>query len=444
MPAHPGGRPLPVRRRTFTGPAGARGTMAHGIDGMAGGSTRILIYSHDSFGLGHLRRCRAIASSLARTRQNLSVLIVSGSPLIGSFELPARVDFVRVPGVTKLPNGEYSSLSLHLAFDEVMALRESIIRHTADAFRPDLLIVDKEPLGLRGEMAATLELLQKRGSHLVLGLRDVLDEPARLADEWTRKNAVPALRDYYDRIWVYGLEAVCNPLAGIPLPPHVSRRMVYTGYLRREAPPGGFSETADAAAFSSEPYVLVTSGGGGDGEALFDQVLAAYEQDPQLPLSAVLLLGPFMPSAVRDALRARAAAIRQVRGVLTFDPRVEALMEGAAGIVAMGGYNTFCEILSFDKPAILMPRLEPRMEQFIRASRAQELGLVWMFNPGLPEPARRMAEALRALPGRPRPSDAYIPGLLDGLENIDVLVGETLTRRRCSRGAGTVRAVRAV
>ena len=409
---------------------------------MAGGSTRILIYSHDSFGLGHLRRCRAIASSLARSQTSLSVLIVSGSPLIGSFEFPARVDFVRVPGVTKLANGEYSSLSLHLTFDEVLALRESIIRHTAEAFRPDMLIVDKEPLGLRGEMTATLELLKARGSYLVLGLRDVLDEPARLADEWARKNAVPALRDYYDRVWVYGLDAVCNPLAGIPLPSRVAEKMVYTGYLRREVPGGGFSEAADALASSHEPYVLVTGGGGGDGEALFDQVLAAYEHDPHLPLSAVLLFGPFMPSAVRDALRTRAAAIDRVSGVLTFDPRAEALMAGAAGIVGMGGYNTFCEILSFDKPAILVPRLEPRMEQFIRASRAQELGLVRMFNPGLPDTAGRMAEALRALPGQSRPSDAYMPGLLDGLENIDALVGEGLLRRP-PRDRG-VRAFRAV
>ena len=411
---------------------------------MAGGSTRILIYSHDSYGLGHLRRCRAIASSLARGREDLSVLIVSGSPLIGSFEFPARVDFVRVPGVTKLPNGEYSSLALHLAVDEVLALRESIIRHTAEAFGPDLLIVDKEPLGLRGEMTATLELLKERGSYLVLGLRDVLDEPARLADEWVRKNAAPALRDYYDRIWVYGLGAVCNPLAGVPLPPGVTNKLVYTGYLRREAPAGGLSEAAaDAVAASREPYVLVTSGGGGDGEALFDQVLAAYEHDPELPLSAVLLFGPFMPAAVRDALRARAAAIERVSGVLTFDPRVETLMKGAAGIVAMGGYNTFCEILSFDKRALLVPRLEPRMEQFIRASRAQELGLVRMFNPGLPDPAGRMAEALRALPAQSRPSDAYMPGILDGLARIDALVGEGLAREPRHRRA-EVRAVRAV
>ena len=32
-------------------------------------------------------------------------------------------------------------------------MRASIIRHTADIFDPDLFIVDKEPLGLRGEVA---------------------------------------------------------------------------------------------------------------------------------------------------------------------------------------------------------------------------------------------------------------------------------------------------
>lgn len=408
---------------------------------MADDSARILIYSHDSFGLGHLRRCRAIANSLVRRRKGLSVLIVSGSPLIGSFEFPARVDFVRVPGVIKLRNGEYSSLSLHLDLGEVLALRESIIRHTADAFRPDVLIVDKEPLGLRGEMAGTLEMLGERGVFRVLGLRDVLDEPARLAGEFARKQALPALRDGYDQIWVYGLETVCDPLAGLDVPAEVRRKVAFTGYLRREAPsasplaPAAQADGGEGGAAPDEPYVLVTGGGGGDGEALFDRVLAAYEHDPHLPLAAVLLFGPFMPAPVRESLRRRAAAIDRVTGVLTFDPRVETLMQGAAGVVAMGGYNTFCEILSFDKPALVFPRREPRMEQYIRAARAQELGLVRMFDPGLPGSAARMAEELRALPARPRPAEAFVPGLLDGLDNIHALVEETLAGRGKARTA---------
>ena len=69
---------------------------------------RVLVYSHDSFGLGHLRRCRALAHAICEDIDDLSVLILSGSPIIGSFDFRSRVDFVRVPGVIKLRNGEYT------------------------------------------------------------------------------------------------------------------------------------------------------------------------------------------------------------------------------------------------------------------------------------------------------------------------------------------------
>ena len=141
---------------------------------------RILIYSHDTFGLGHLRRCRAIAHALVDRFKHLSVLILSGSPIIGSFDFRLRVDFVRIPGVIKLRNGEYTSLNLHLDIAETLNMRASIIRHTAEVFRPDVFIVDKEPLGLRGEALDTLNMLKSMGTRLVLGLRDVMDEPKLL------------------------------------------------------------------------------------------------------------------------------------------------------------------------------------------------------------------------------------------------------------------------
>ena len=166
------------------------------------GPKRVLMYSHDTMGLGHLRRCRAIAHSLVERQSDLSVLILSGSPIIGSFDFRTRVDFVRIPGVIKLRNGDYTSLNLHLDIEETLNLRSSIIKHTAEAFDPDLFIVDKEPWGLRGEVRPTLEMLKERGTPLVLGLRDVMDEPEKLLPEWERKNAVEALRDFYDEIWV--------------------------------------------------------------------------------------------------------------------------------------------------------------------------------------------------------------------------------------------------
>jgi len=382
---------------------------------------RVLIYSHDTFGLGHLRRCRAIAHALVQNNKGLSVLILSGSPIIGSFDFPSRVDFVRVPGVIKLRNGEYTSLNLHVDTEQTLAIRASIMRHTADIFDPDLFIVDKEPLGLRGELEDTLTLLKNRGTPIVLGLRDVLDDPDLLAPEWQRKNVLPALERFYDELWIYGLPQVCDPLAGIALPRSVRRRMVYTGYLRREMP----ASVPPQPEGTDDPYILVTPGGGGDGEAMVDWVLRAYELDRDLPCRGLIVLGPFMHTEAQAEFTARAAGLPKVE-VVTFDAKMERLMRGAVGVVAMGGYNTFCEILSFDKPALIVPRTMPRLEQFIRASRAKDLGLMDMLvDDGVRAP-EVMAAALRRLPHQRPPSRVVMPGLLAGIENVQWLAERQL------------------
>jgi predicted glycosyltransferase len=386
--------------------------------------SRVLIYSHDTFGLGHLRRCRTIAHALVERHRDLSVLILSGSPIIGSFDFRSRVDFVRIPGVIKLRNGEYTSLNLHIDIDEMLAMRASIIRHTAEIFDPDLFIVDKEPLGLRGEVLETLQLLKSRGTPLVLGLRDVMDEPSALAPEWERKKVLPALDKLYDELWVYGLPQICDPLEGIKVPPSVRRKMVYTGYLERSASPN-----ATLPEMPEDPFILVTPGGGGDGEDMVDWVLRAYESDPNLPHRALIVLGPFMNRDLQAEFMARASALPKVEA-LTFEAQLESLMSAASGVVAMGGYNTFCEILSFDRKALIVPRMVPRLEQFIRASRAQELGLVSMLPDDGVRDAHAMATALRHLVQQQAPSDVIIPGLLDGLENVNRLAERHLSEPR--------------
>jgi len=385
----------------------------------SGDGARVLIYSHDTFGLGHLRRCRTIAHALVAAHPNLSVLILSGSPIIGSFDFRARVDFVRVPGVIKLRNGEYTSLNLHIDIDETLAMRSSIIKHTAEAFGPDVILVDKEPLGLRGEVEETLHMLKGRGTHLVLGLRDVLDEPASLAPEWRRKRAVPALRDLYDEIWIYGLPQIWEPLAEISLPRSVRRKMTYTGYLPRGVSPG--LPDRSSPDITKRPYLLVTTGGGGDGEELIEWVLRTYESDEMLPFPALLVLGPFMRPERQADFMERAGKLERVEAI-TFDPHLEILEQNAAGVVSMGGYNTFCEILSMDKRAIMVPRTVPRREQYIRVARAHELGMVRMLVDDGDRDVRAMADALRALPRQKRPSEIVVPGLLEGLINVNRLI----------------------
>ncbi len=386
-------------------------------------NARILIYSHDSFGLGHLRRCRAIAHAIVDRYKGVSVLILSGSPIIGSFDFLPRVDFVRIPGVVKLTNGDYQSLGLHIDLDQTMAIRAAIIQQTAESFRPNLFIVDKEPLGLNGEVTRTLRMLKARGTTLVLGLRDIMDEPTLLLREWKRKKVLPALEHLYDEIWVYGLSRFADPLQGVACPASVRAKMIYTGYLRRSVPRRRTSEPA----VQRDPYVLVTVGGGDDGMAVLDWVLAAYEQDPGLPLRAVIVTGPFMASEQQRRFRERADRLGRVE-VLTFDTQLEVLMERAVGVVSMAGYNTFCEILSLDKRAILVPRVRPRREQVMRAMRAAALGLAHTLDPEGPHEPALMVRALRNLGEQPRPSQLGAQAMLEGLDVITDLVAERVGR----------------
>src|SRR6202035_2203944 len=98
----------------------------------------------------------------------------------------------------------------------------------------------------------------------------------------------------------------------------------------------------------------------------------------------------------------------------------------AAGWVAMGGYNSFCEILSFDKPVLVVPRTAPRLEQYIHAQRAAELGLVAMLPDSEERDPRTMAAELLQLMQQLPPSAVVIPGLLDGMASVNRLTQKWL------------------
>ena len=372
---------------------------------------RVLMYSHDTFGLGHLRRCRAIAHALVDRFKGVTVLIVSGSQIAGAFEFKARVDFVKIPSVIKLYSGEYASMSEHIDLEDTLALRTELIRQTAKRFRPDMLIVDKEPMGLRGEIEPTLRLLARRGVPRVLGLRDVMDAPEALAREWGKRDLLAKTARLFSEVWVYGPTDFHDPLGGMALPAGLAERTVYTGFLAREVPDVTLPPVV------TEDTVVVTAGGGGDGVSLMTLVLDACERDPTLQGPYLIVTGPFMRADDREGIHRRAAGLANV-SVIDFDAGMEAIVARSRGVVGMCGYNTFCEVLSFDKPALFLPRTRPRAEQAIRAARAQELGYARMLDADEAADPARMAQALHALARQPRPSAVLPEDALCGLQTV--------------------------
>ncbi len=345
---------------------------------MAGPSTyNILMYSHDTYGLGHIRRTMSIASQLRQP--NINILILTGSPIAGRFTFSSQVDFVRIPGMIKHTNEEYRPLSIKIDARQALNIRKNIITATAKTFRPDLFIVDKEPLGLKKEVLPTLEWLKKYlpQSRSILGLRDVMDDSVVVRRDWEKKGIYRILGKLYDEIWVYGNQDLYDAVREYAVDDVASRKFVFTGYIPRKMP--GAVEVARLkgalTARSDRKLVLVTTGGGGDGYAVMDTYMHMLESDSRSrDVASILVSGPFMPKDLRLQISARAKRF----GIkfYQFYRQMEKLIAAADVVISMGGYNTVCEILTQQTVSLMIPRETPRREQLIRVQAMAGRGLV--------------------------------------------------------------------
>lgn len=328
----------------------------------------ILMYSHDTFGLGHIRRTMSIASSLRAP--GINVLILTGSPIAGRFAFPDQVDFVRIPGMIKKTNEEYLPLAIKINPKQALDIRKNIITATAKTFQPHLFIVDKEPLGLKREILPTLKWIRRNlpNTKTILGLRDIMDDAAVVKRDWEKKGVYEILDELYSEIWIYGIQAFYDPILEYNISESISRKMHFTGYIQRKIPgSNAVKQTKKEQGLNNDKkLVLVTTGGGGDGYALMNVYLEMLESTPNpLPFKSVLITGPFMPRKQRADIfqRAKRLGVNCYR----FYRWMEKIQAAADLVVCMGGYNTICEVLSQGTVPLIIPRETPRKEQLIRA-----------------------------------------------------------------------------
>ena len=345
-------------------------------------SVKIALYSHDTMGLGHSRRNQLIAQTLANSRLQASILIVAGVPQQDYLSMSPNIDYLTLPSLYKEVDGQYRSRHLKLSLSDILSLRSKTIRAAVKAFKPDVLIVDNVPRGALRELELTLKYLRKhKRTHCVLGLRDVLDEPEIVRCEWDRAQNEAAISKYYDNLWIYGDSNVCDPVQEYGFDPDVAAKVRYLGYLdqTQRIEYKEFENIDPLAPLNLTPgkLVLCLVGGGQDGANL----ARAFSKTVLPPdTNGVIITGPFMPSEVKHSLDCCGEINPRLR-VLNFVPEPTLLLSRADRVIAMGGYNTTCEILSFAKQALIVPRVKPRKEQLIRAERLHNMGLIDLLHP---------------------------------------------------------------
>ncbi|CAH0275267.1 UDP-N-acetylglucosamine--N-acetylmuramyl-(pentapeptide) pyrophosphoryl-undecaprenol N-acetylglucosamine transferase [Arthrobacter sp. Bi26] len=376
---------------------------------------RIVLYSHDSVGLGHVRRNLALAHALNNQLPGLigrpvTGILITGTALAPAFRLPEGWDWVLLPGVAKGSAG-YLPRNLALPMHELVPLRASLLQATLAGFAPHLVVVDRHATGVHGELEIALRRARTAGPvRVVLGLREVLDSPAAALSEWARLGGPRVVKALFDAIWVYGDPAVHDPVACGEIPFALRKLIRYTGYLAEGRP------SVSGTSCMPGRYFMTTVGGGSDGYALARIAVAAPVPDG---LGHLLVAGPQMPAEQLNDLRQHARP--GVKVVSAVDDIVFHIRHAAA-VVAMGGYNTVCEIMSTPVPALIVPRTQSRAEQQIRAASLAAAGYLEQHDIGTLTPeilAGWLAARLGTTVDRRR-------AVLDGLIRVPQLAAELL------------------
>jgi len=382
---------------------------------------KILIYSHDTFGLGNIRRMLEVANHLVQSSSDVSVLIITGSPMLHAFRIPPRIDYLKLPCLSRNVDGKYAARTLELSLAQAVRLRGNVIRSAVADFAPDLILVDKKPFGVEDELAVALEALPggTQRPKLVLLLRDILDSPQSTTHIWHKNGYFEAVRAFYDQVLVVGCPEVFDLRREYAFPPSTAAKVQYCGYIARR--PGRLprDEVRRSLAVSDgEPLVLVTTGGGEDGFDLVDAALKGLRAtEPERRPRTHIVCGPEMAAERRHDVAERVGALSRV-SAQDFSDDMMSLIDAADVVVAMGGYNTVCELLTLRKRAVLVPRVKPGQEQCIRAERMAALGLLRMLHPDRLTPARLVEATQAELEGLARHTRVPELRMLDGLGRV--------------------------
>jgi predicted glycosyltransferase len=289
---------------------------------------------------------------------------------------PDGVDVLKIPAIRKLDNDRYAARRLPIPEADLRALRSKLLSAAVESFRPDIVLVDKHPMGVKGELRGALAVHRSHGGRTVLGLRDILDHSEAVRREWTSHDIMTLIAEHYDHVLVYGERGVFDSVSAYEFPPSVADRTTFCGYVCRSPGVGRVGPPPVDAKGPALAKILATVGGGEDG---FSRAKVFIEAAKNAPWNATVVAGPCGAADERHTLR----RLAEGAGVAyhTFLPDLSERVGRVDALVCMGGYNTLVEALSKGTPTVCLPRVSPRLEQLMRASAFARLGLLQVLQP---------------------------------------------------------------
>ena len=390
---------------------------------------------YDQRGLGRTARTLDIASALTARFSDCAILILTNLSIVGRFRAPQGVDVVRMPSIGPATGSEAGRTSIDR--ERALQIRRMLAERTVETFKPDLVVIDRDPAHLPAEMQTVLKSVRDKlpKARVVWALPDMVGSPRVVGPRWSAEGVCQTLDRYCDEVWVYGVRGVFDQAREYEFPAGLAEKVHYTGYLRSPSVPPHRVPNDLLRAHPDRPLVLVTAGGGASGYPLISNYLDFLERvNGDATFQSVVISGPMMPARWNAALAERARRLPHVI-FHRFSKQVLQYMRHSQLAISRGGYNTLCANLTYRKPAILVPDEEPPHEHLVRADVFGRLRWCGLVRPGELSPTSLGDSVLSSLAGgsdQPRPERAERVSL-DGLDHIGERVRKLAVRRRPAR-----------
>jgi predicted glycosyltransferase len=349
---------------------------------------RIMYYTHNSIGLGHAFRALAVITAMRKHRPDIDFLVVSGTSVPELF-LKNGIEIVKLPSIKfHIDDNNYFLGPRYLtncSVEEISDLRQRIIEDTFSAFRPDVLMVEHNMLGQRGEIIPLLlkkwRQIPQRGSFPLVHIsRGLLRNPSLIEapfNDRRQKSESIYVGDLYDFIYVMeDREVIDVNKAYFGNRRSLKKKIQYMGKItvktREELAPR--EEIARMLNGSGCEVILASLGRKRSALRIAELLVQAfYDLNLGHRYRLFFVIDPYLERHLREQM------IRRFSNgyVYFFDflPNLVDLINFSSLMIGRAGYNTLSEVLLTDSKAILIPEDHGHEEQETRLDRVQKTNI---------------------------------------------------------------------
>ncbi len=364
---------------------------------------KIMFYSQNLAGIGHLVRSTEIIRSLA---QHFQVYFIQGGQVVPGFQLPTGIVAIHLPALY-MEGPVLKVVETSQPLEVVQEQRQAQLFEAFEAIQPDCLITEGFPFSkhtLRFELIPLLKHIKAAGcpTQVVCSLRDIIMTQALLESVRAKKQARTCqwINRYYDLILYHSDPQLRRLEESFSRVDALNPEIFYTGYVTQAgAESGGLSADDRFDRGQSDPSIVVSVGGGRHGYELLSAIAAiAPSLAATIPHKIYAFAGPYLPES--DLVQLQARAEKTTNLVLRrFTPHLIDYLKQADLSVSLGGYNTTMAVLQTGVRSLIYPSpsKDQSGEQTQRARKLESLGILSVLSAADLEPAHLTQCILTAL-----------------------------------------------